>query len=272
MGEPRTGACQPWATTADLCTPCDDYSWSAGVLEDALERVSNLLFHWSGRKFPGVCEDTVQPCGRHRPVTRYRFTGSQDGLWRDEYVCGCNAGRGCVCGGADEITLGGYPVIEVTQVVLDTDGDGVGEILDPARYRINDYRYLERLDDADGTNPGWPCCDPTFRVSFTYGRTPPPEGVAAAAAFGCEWAIACQPETAGLKCRLPRRAIQVVRQGITIQMIDPASMFVVKPGQPIKTGLHEVDAFLAAHNPTGLLRRAQLIVPGQGRRVRRVGT
>lgn len=24
MAEPRTGACEPWATTADLCTPCDE--------------------------------------------------------------------------------------------------------------------------------------------------------------------------------------------------------------------------------------------------------
>jgi len=112
-----------------------------------------------------------------------------------------------------------------------------------------------------------------FDVTFRYGRSPPPEGVRAAAVLGCELAIACQPETAGLRCRLPRNTVQVVRQGVTIQLLDPSKLFAPPArGQPVKTGLMEVDAFLSAYNPGGISRRATLMHAGQHRRVRRAGT
>lgn len=272
MAAPSDGPCAPWATLADLCTPCDDYDFPAGVLDDALDAASWVLWEKTGRRWSGECEATVRPCTRSSAEQIPTGDGGR-------VVCGCQSGRTCGCGTLDEITLGGYPVVEVSQVRVRESVGGVLQTFTPAsgRYRVDDWRYLVRLNDADGTNLGWPCCqdlaqDVTgdgvyFDVTFTYGREPPTLGKRAAAVLGCELAIACVPETAGLKCRLPRRVQQVARQGLTITMLDPADFF-----DKGRTGLYEVDLFLGTANPGGLARRAQLISPGLGRRVRRAGT
>lgn len=276
MSAPCQSACSSWATSDDVCSPCDDYSFPAGVLDDMLAVASDLLFEWSGRRFPGSCADTVRPCTRATATGTPHFWGDQDGTTdRGLVVCGCQRGRRCGCTTLDEITLGGYPVTSITEVKID------GAVLDPARYRVDDFRWLVRLPDADGTNPGWPCCqnlalDPdqpdTFEVTFTYGTPPPRAGVSAAAALGCELALACQPETIG-KCRLPRKVTQVVRQGVTIQLIDPSRLFQRDERGHLVVGLTEVDAFLSAYTRTaGGQGRAQVLSPDIGRRVRRAGT
>lgn len=278
MSQPCPSTCSPWATTADVCSPCDDYAMDASLLEDALQIASDVLYALSGERFPGSCSDVVRPNARWRDDGRAparSFTGGYgEGYgWMGRFgpgLCSCNWGRGDYgCNSVSEITLGGYPVTGIIAVKID------GVVLDTSRYRVDDYRYLVRLADADGTNPGWPCCqdmtkaateDGTFEVEFSYGQMPPPAGVRAAAVLGCEIALSCQPETAG-RCRLPARVTSVTRQGVSQNLVDPQDFLAEG-----LIGIFECDLFLRSYNPNKLTRRASVISPDTMRRVRRVDT
>lgn len=258
------GTCTQWCSTLDMCSPCDDYAMDAVLLDDCIDAASDILFELSGRRFAGVCQDTVRPCGRSdatdngRPIRGYDYGG---------YGCSCNSSRRCGCASVSEITLGAYPVNSIVSVKVD------GETLDSSTYRIDDNRYLVRLPDADGTNPGWPCCqdmsladteDDTWSVTFTYGSPPPAAGVKAAAELACQLALACQPEDVG-RCRLPQRVTQITRQGTTAVLLDPFDFL-----DNGKTGIYSVDLFLRTYNPKGLRQRATVINPERSRRVRRL--
>ena len=64
MGAVCTSSCSVWASVDDVCSPCDDYSFPAGLLDDMLAVASDILFELSGRRFPGSCSDIVRPCGQ----------------------------------------------------------------------------------------------------------------------------------------------------------------------------------------------------------------
>lgn len=281
VSAPCKSACSPWTTSDDVqaCAPCGDVD--GAVLDDAIAAASDVLFELSGRQFPGSCRDVVRPCGRatfeahpHDLVIDSANADSPTSFGRPFIACGCNRGRHCGCSTLSEITLGGYPLTSITEIKVadDSNPDWPGTaVLDPARYRIDDYRWLVRLPNPDGSRPGWPCCQAlelaagepdTFEVTFTYGVGPPPMGVRAANVLACQLALAC---TGGDGCRLPQRVTSITRQGLTMVLLDP--FLFLERG---RSGLYEVDLFLATYNPSGIRRRAQIVTPGQPRRVRRV--
>lgn len=282
MAAPSTGVCTSWATTADLCSPCDDYDFDQALLTESLEIASNVLYKLSGRQWPGTCSETVRPCGRRVALgdrSRSREVGIEGiTVGGGVSVCSCNRSRACGCPRLSEITLGAYPIASVDEVRLRETSGGDLETFGPndGEYRVDDYRWLVRLADSDGNNQGWPCCqrldldsgggEVFFEVDFTYGTDPPAEGVRAAAVLGCELALACQPETIG-ECRLPRRVTEVVRQGVSIAMLEPRTFL-----ENNLTGLIEVDLFLQSANPNRLTRRSTVLSPDRPRRVRRAGT
>lgn len=252
MSEPAIATCEPWATEDDLCAPCADYeSQLSAQFGWALQAASDVLFRLSGRQFPGLCSTTVRPCGM-----RAGDAAPPERHWRSMGVCGC-AGDRCGCG-LSRIDLGGGPIVSVDEVRVD------GVAIDPTRYRVDGWRWLVRLPDADGKRRTWPTWqrldrddteDETFSVTYTYGRTPPELGVRAAAALACELAMACNPSTVG-DCRLPRKVQTIVRQGVTVVM-SPTD-FLNAEGL---TGLVEVDLFLRAYNPQRITRRASVFSP-----------
>lgn len=263
MTAPATGTCEPWATEADLCSPCNDYEVLGPIAGDMLQAASDILFELSGRQFPGECERTIRPCARRR-YGNQPIDGGPPGWHKGWGWCGCG-GDACSCGGLYQVELGAYPITEVTQVKVD------GVVLSPSLYRVDDYRTLVRLQDPDGSNPGWPrtqlldrpdTAEDTWSVTFRWGRPVPPAGVRAAAVLACELALSCDPENAD-KCRLPKNVTSVTREGVTIVMSP--SDFLDAQG---KTGLYEVDLFIRAYNPQRIRRRASLWWPGADRQVR----
>lgn len=266
MGVPCTSVCTPWATTADVdqCEPCETYDQDLSLLEDMLAVASDALFHLSGHQFAGTCQDTVRPCGCS--------AGGGPAYWSRDRACGCRSGRACGCTTVHEISLGVFPLTSIVSVIVD------GAALGADRYRIDDNRWLVRLPDADGSNPGWPHCqrmdldtteDETFAVTFTYGMPPPVGGVRAAASLACQLSLACQPDTVD-RCRLPQRVRSITRAGVSMDMavvLDPLELF--REG---RTGLVEVDLWLASVNPHGVRRRATVHSPDVFRGVRRAGT
>lgn len=265
---PLAVSVQPWCTLEDICAPCNDYAFDDVLLEDAIEAASNVLYEFTGRRWPGENQDVVRPCGMRSTYLwgRHDFnTGDLSG-W-----CGCARPRECGCRRLSEIKLPGYPVVSVDEVKID------GLVIDPDRYRLDDHRWLVYLPDESGVDPrqGWPCCqrtdladteEDTFSVTYTFGQLPDRGGVMAAASLACQLALAfCPPSSSGAsQCRLPKRVTSISRQGVTLAILDPLSLF--KDGQ---TGLAEVDMWIGAKNYGAKKRAATARRVGQGRSVRR---
>lgn len=257
---PATGrlTCNAWCTPADVvrCGPCSGTAFDTDVLEEAVQIASDIMFALSGRQFSGVCPDVIRPVrddasGWWFPtvgsysVTNDEWYGSSFGNRARDYV----RDRRIF---ASEIRLPAYPVNTITQVRVD------GVVLAAADYKIADDRWLMRIGGS------WPCSQDvtlpptafgTFEVQYTYGVSIPPAGVRAAAAYACEVARACQPSAQG-ECALPARTQQIVRQGLSVRVLDPADL--TDQG---RTGLSIVDAFIQAVNPHGLQERAAVLSP-----------
>lgn len=232
------GVCSLWAT-ADLM-PCDLEGVDEDLIDDALATASSILYVLSGRQFPGVCEETIRPCALRVDTPRHRRYGWGEWSWREEWWgCGCRSNVACGCASMSQIELR-TPVAEVSLVSVD------GIALDPGAYRVDDWKWLVRVD-----GDAWPCCQSlelestepdTFEVTYTFGTPPSPGGDRSAAALACELVKAWSPETAG-ECRLPQRVQQLVRQGVTM-VFDPATVF-----DNGLTGISEVDLWLRSVNP-----------------------
>lgn len=222
--------CDPWATVAQVQSIGTKYdAVPEDALEDALLIASDLLYLLSGRTYPGTCELSVRPCARRLAVQAMHDWASvldpagYDDSWG---VCGCaEAGTltGCRCDGRSRIGLGRHPIVAVTSVKVD------GAVVDPARYWVEDERWLVRLPDADGLARGWPACQDltladtepdTFSVTFQWGRVPPPGGQMAAAQLAGEIALDL---TGSDDCSLADGVTSITRQGVTLEAAVPSA-------------------------------------------------
>jgi hypothetical protein len=231
-----SGPCTPWITAADVeaLTACSDVDPEDPMLEVA----SGVLYELSGQRFAGACSTMVNP-------------GVYCACANDQI--GLGPGIGC-CPGTRHLVLGALPVTEVLEVRLD------GEVVSPFEYRLHGQR-LYRLPDGNNVRQVWPCCrrpdsvpDERIEVDFTYGEAPPRAGVLAAATLACEL-LRATGETEG-ECRLPQRVQTITRQGITMAMLDP--MAFLDNG---RTGIYEVDLFLASYVESAGKRSSGIVNP-----------
>lgn len=266
MTAPRSTVCEPWATAADVYAAGEKYAGlDAYTLADWLEVSSSLLWRKTGKRYPGVCTDLVRPCGRsygsrNAPVWHGAAgdlgDGGGDWRWFSSWgYCGCDRplGRGCSCSGPSQITLGRTPIVEILEVTID------GDVLDPGEYRVDDFRWLVRLPDSDGTRHSWPCCqrldlpltdEDTFGILFSYGRTPPPEGVLAAAIVAGEFAL----DASGLPCNLPAELTRASRQNLDFAIVTPSSDVWEQMPLPVRMAVETM-------NPHGLDRSPKVWTP-----------
>lgn len=220
---PSQDTCSPWATIADLCSPCDDYAFDTALVERMLVVASTALYHLTRRRYPGVCRETVRPFGG----------GECFGARRTS----------CTCDVLSAIRLPSWPIAQVVQVRID------GDTVDPARYRVDNYRELVALDVEGFDRLTWPCCqrmdraadqDDTFEVVYDFGLMPPEGGVHAAALLACELALAASPETVGA-CTLGANITSMTREGVSLTMVDPTALFADG-----RTGIKAVDLWIAS--------------------------
>ena len=240
--------CEDWITPEQLLAcECPDPA-NPEVLQRWIDAATEVIFLLSGSIYGGVCEATWRPLVTCAPPPGWR-RGSYpsvplliNGNWLNTGGCGC-------------IVQGlllpfDYPR-QVTEVLID------GDTIDPSRYRFDSVSgrlYLEA-----GLN--WPhqqdlskaTTEPnTFAITLTYGISPPASLVQAAIDYAVELGRGCS----GLACRLPARAVSIVKQGVSIdfgivqQMLDKG-----------RTGLVAVDSALAAINPKALRQRARFYSP-----------
>lgn len=210
--------------------------------EAAEDLAVQVLWSLSGRQF-GVCPVLARPCRQQcsgvdyigYPSMGWFFPVWDGGNWRN-IACGC--GPRCSWESPRVVHLAsrvGLPIQEVTEVVID------GIVLDSTEYRLEGdllYRVNGEWPTQDLTTPLDD--EGTWSVTYTRGIPPPPGTAKLVGMLAAEFLAACT----GGKCRLPRRVRSVTRQGVSYDMADPTD--VLASG---KTGIPEVDLWLAAVNP-----------------------
>lgn len=273
------GPCTAWVASQDIWNCCGQPMTTVDGEECPVDftaeaqAASQVLFELSGRLFSGTCEKTVRPCSpswcgfqvlSRGHIVNQGFSWSGSGWWWDSL-------QGCGCSPLDRIKLSGYPVREITEVKID------GVVVDPATYRLDDWRWLTRVRDPAEPDVAlfWPSCQQmdlpdteagTFSVTYRYGEDPPLIGVHAAAELGCELYKACNN---AMDCALPSGTTRVIRQGVVVERLA-FSVWGLRNGV-WSTGLTRVDTFLGAYNPNHLTRRPLVWAPGQPRYARTVG-
>lgn len=217
----------------------------------------SVLFALSGRQF-GVCPVKVRPCVMDDPwgpSARRRYLGGYGGVtsyvlsWEGELGwvnlgCGC-VGERCRLTGPRQIHLPG-PVQEVDAVTIGSF------VQDPATYKL-EGNTLYRIGAI------WPRQDlgrplgetATWSVDYQKG-IPVPAGVdKLTGLLAQEFLYAA---TGNNKCRLPRNVTAVARNGVSYQVYDPATFYMSG-----KTGLSEIDMWLAAINPMHLMQAPSVL-------------
>lgn len=249
--------CTPWATSADALAPCNTYAADESELDLAMVIATDVLFELTRRKFTGVCSDVIRPVAQYRkldqrPPAWWPVVG---GLPRSRWGwCSCNRTPEYGCASVPQIRLPRGPVVPGS-VEVKINGAAFTD------FAVIDRRKLIRTD-----GDGWPCCqdlrlpdteDRTWSVTWDYGVDPPPGGARSAAVLGCELYAAFHPES-GCPCNLPKRVTTISRQGVTMAILDPLTLF--KDGL---TGLPSVDLWVASVLLGDKRRRPAMMVPGR---------
>jgi hypothetical protein len=233
-----------------------DATVDPAVAQDAIDAASFVLFHLSGRKYGGVrtvretyCQDGLDLSSTAYGVNRNLLPGSsgypalpvlEHGVITNRFGGPCGS-----CGCAHLIRLRGGPVLSVQEV---WNGDTQ---LPLSKVAIYDYRYL-----MAGTNQCWQTCG-ELEVTYTYGAPPPVMGKLAARALANEYVLAV---TGDEECALPQRITSISRQGETWTLLDPQDFL-----EKGKTGIYQVDLFLATANPDGARLRSRVFSPDMHR-------
>lgn len=236
MAELTRLVCQPWADVDDLPAdrpfPQDTPAW-----EELILAASELLYGFSGKQFTGACESAVVltgPVHGHRPrwtpmgEAAAATTGLRPTRWaRDPIV----------------VVLPGPPVTHVDEVTI--GGEAVP-------YTVTlPFGRLERPGCL-----GWPL-DGTVAVRYRHGIPPPVGGRDAAVQLAVELGRA--RDHSG-ECALPQRIQSVTREGVTVGIMDTFEHL-----DKMRTGLLEVDMWLASVNPHRLTRRPSVWSPDLAR-------
>lgn len=251
-----TGPCSPWCSPDELT----DGGWTipTGVtrqmLEQACTAASEVLYELGGRRWPGLCWDSIVPSTCYGGAMFVLLPDGSGGL---RSYSGVTVGLGGVtvwphphgCWGADVVDLGTAQVTAIDAVRVD------GTALATTAYRLIDRRWLARIDGST-----WPCCSdptdttPSLEIDLTFGESPP----AAAAMF----AVALARDLArGLSssddCAIDPRVISLVREGVSLSLQDGGT----DPDTYVE--IPAVRRFLNVYNPHRIGRAASVIVPGQ---------
>lgn len=218
----------PWVDKTDLCPggTCAEGFPDDDEIAAACWLASVVLYEFSGQRWPGPAEELLRPCG-----------------YRTADACGCGLmSWDCCCGGYRTVVLPSTPVIEVIEVKI------AGEIIDPDRYLLAGNELIYQPETETAARQDWPCCQrldradtepDTWSIRYSWGANPPADAVLPAKILATELAKSRGPKVGS--CRLPQRITNITRQGVSMAILDPLTLF--KGGQ---TGIPEVDLWLGA--------------------------
>lgn len=263
---PGEGPCQVWDLDLGCCLvsggfadPClgDGTPVPQEIIDSMVLAASQFMWAATGRQF-GCCTVSIRPCRACRdecciPGDTSGATGfpwyplhQADGSWIN-VSCPCQ--DQCSCVNLCEIQLP-YPVCSVDEVIID------GIVIDPATYRVDDFRKLVRVGDEC-----WPKCNDltqppteigTWQITVTYGKPIPQLVRLAANEFACQLIKKC----VGKPCDLPQRIQSINRQGMSATFLDP--MEFMANGL---TGIFLVDLAIKTYNPHRLYKKPSVVSP-----------
>lgn len=237
-----------WPVDYAACGPCDALTSLPATGQAAFEEMATeYLWRWTGRQF-GLCEATIRPC-RQDCTAGYSTYNGRGGVYDGGapftpaliggqwYNIGCGqCGDQCGCSASRSLVFE-KPVYEVSEIEID------GAVLDPAAYRVDNYRYLVRQDGGE-----WPYCqdmslplgqEGTWAITVQIGSPVPRGGQVAAGKMACELAKAA---TGASNCELPQRWQTISRQGVTIN----AAIDLFEGLDEGKTGVWLIDSWVAS--------------------------
>jgi hypothetical protein len=262
--------CSGWSPNWSVC---DVALLSPAVTGAAVQAATEVLWSLSGRRF-GICQLTLRPCRREclgmswGALSEGLVLGSWwqygtyprplffSGVWYN-ITCGNGCASECSCSPLSEALLPN-PVSAVTQVKVD------GVTLDPSAYRVDDWRKLVRVGGE------WPICNDltkddtqtgTWSATVQFGEPVPALGQLALGELAYQFAklLSGNPD-----CELPSPVSQLVRQGVTMNFLDPNEIF-----SNGKVGLYLSDLFISTFNPAGLTSRSEVYdIDGPGYRIK----
>jgi hypothetical protein len=255
--------CGQWAGWSDVRKLAKYAALTESQVAPWFGPASQILWRLSGRRWQGECPVTgLRPCKRVGtsmvpgvgPPSWGSVADAQRLFWWGR-GCGC-AWNACDCT-VDELWLDPYvPVQSIEEIRID------GAVLAASGYALYDHEFVVRLDggvwpttqrlDLADTEVG------TWAIDLTWGASPPPDGVLAAAALAAELALAYNP--AAGSCALPERIQSVTRQGVTYLISDPQEF--LNDG---RVGIPLVDLFLRSVNPERRRQAASLGYVGMDR-------
>lgn len=227
----------------DPTTP--EYDKAVAEQRAAAQLAVTVMHALSGRQF-GLDSATVRPCRvrlHHHRGYFYRSLWYRDGAYF-EWPCGCN--HGCDLGGPRAVHLLG-PVYDVTEVKI------AGVVLNSSGYKV-EGNVLYRVGGP------WPTQDlgkpvgeaNTWAVTYQLGIEVP-EGVDALTGILAKEFLTALDKGSN-QCRLPRTVTATTRNGVSYRVYDPAVIYANG-----KTGLPEIDLWLAAVNPNHLYAPSTVI-------------
>lgn len=255
--QPVTGPCSPWTDYDEVVARGALAGATDEQIYQAIDAASDVCFQLGGRRWPGVCDATVQVVSGSGglPLPYGGVVGFRDPSWAAQGWWGPLGGPGAFfCSDGHRLVLPG-PILSINAIRV------AGVTLDPSAYVIVDWEAIVRVDG--GTWPTWGLdtdAVPGLEIDYSYGQAPPQAGRAAAAALARELALAYVGSDL---CRLDRRVTSISREGVSenFALGLPGIAESLRDGQ---TGIPEVDLFVHAHNPKGLRRRSRVL--GLGRR------
>ena len=244
----------------DQTTDPNGYAAALTVQLACEDMAVGVLWALSGRQF-GVCETFVRPCAdEHQPLegiwgplgtsqVAAMVAFGED--WSGELLgwFGGRAAHRCVISSPQAVHLPG-------PVYTDDSGDFdlvvyiEGTVLAPDEY-VLEGDVLHRVDDI------WPRQmfarpmgdEGTWGVSYWRGTPPPPGTARFVGCLANEFILACS----GKNCRLPSTVTNVSRTGVSYS-VNPSVIYASG-----KTGIPEVDMWLASVNPHALMQAPTVI-------------
>ena len=238
--------CEEWPIDGG-CLPVASTPEEQAALDAAKDLAVDVLWALSGRQF-GVCPALARPCPlqRNPRPSLYGAPSALVAVWSGDnwanVACGCAGG--CVSSGPRMVHLPG-PVQSIVEVNVE------GVIQDPSEYQLEGdilYRNGDSWPYQDLSRPLYE--DGTWSVTYMRG-IPVPKGLGRLTGLlVAEFYNACT----GGKCRLPRTVTEVSRQGVTHRMFDPGAIY-----SSGKTGIPEIDLWLAAVNPHHLMQAPTVV-------------
>lgn len=214
------GPCAPWVTEDDLPTERPELPAGGPSWDEITRFASDVLFDLSGQRWTGLCGEVTAVL--------------------DSCTCGCSSSAtpwtpvlidgeiyNCRCGTPAVIRLPDTSVIEVLEVTER------GTVRAPGSYKLDRPGYLRDLSGR-----GWGTCPGGIAVRYTAGILPPAGGITSARTLALELGKAAAGDGT---CKLPARVSSVVRQGVTIGVLDRWQDL-----DKGRVGLYTVDLWLSS--------------------------